>query len=484
MPNKYYYPRGELLSVEYIEDGQIHRNDGPAIVIYHKNGEIHYEAYFYKNKRHRSDGPAFQSWDENGKNLIKEYWENGYLHHTTGPAAIHRDDKGEILCVEYWEKGKLKNREGWNFYFNVHFDDPNDIHCNRRTRLIRSLYIISNQILDVSADSLHQFEHYFKDISKSEFFAKDVQNICWKALGIIRERKNQLREGHGVDIKEGIINKIPEKISTDSTLAEVSKTLCTDKLGFRAGFTLADLITVLDSFWISSEKKINNPASVFNTVDPIYIDMPLLKAKFRQCNIYQGIGGYHAIVTATSDKTFRLHLAAKEKSIWLYILQCYLRLVIADVVCPRKGIFVPHKDTERKTPAPGEQELPSLAKGDTPPKRARIEHYPKTTSTKQKKGSSKSIKSQSYTDKAKNIVLITGRYRKHFDNPEYIPGPQVIENAAREGMLPIPIGYTFVRTHYRGDKTKYNPEQTTYITPLCEMMEITLKKIIDTGKVE
>jgi len=59
---------GGILFKEWMKDGVLHRDDGPAVT----NSEGDEEWYRY-GKRHREDGPAVISF--NGK--LKQWWING-----------------------------------------------------------------------------------------------------------------------------------------------------------------------------------------------------------------------------------------------------------------------------------------------------------------------------------------------------------------------------------------------------------------------
>ena len=71
----------------YNENGQLHREDGPAIIKpsgtkgWFKNGELH-----------REDGPAIICSDG-----TKDWYKNGKLHRDDGPAIIEPDG-----TVEWW----------------------------------------------------------------------------------------------------------------------------------------------------------------------------------------------------------------------------------------------------------------------------------------------------------------------------------------------------------------------------------------------
>ena len=85
--------------IEYYQNGQHHRLDGPSIEQtdgrkeWYKNGELHredgpaieypngFKAWFENGKRHRLDGPAIEH-----ANGDKEWFKNGKRHRLDGPA--------------------------------------------------------------------------------------------------------------------------------------------------------------------------------------------------------------------------------------------------------------------------------------------------------------------------------------------------------------------------------------------------------------
>ncbi len=65
----------------YNEQGQLHREDGPAYEW--ADGS---KSYWKNGKLHREDGPAVE-----GANGTKSYWLNGKLHREDGPAVERAD---------------------------------------------------------------------------------------------------------------------------------------------------------------------------------------------------------------------------------------------------------------------------------------------------------------------------------------------------------------------------------------------------------
>ena len=78
--------------VEYYKNGQLHRDDGPAVV--YTDGRVE---YFKNGWLHRDDGPAIVSADGS-----VSYWKNGWRHRNDGPAIVWADGR-----VEYYKYGQV-----------------------------------------------------------------------------------------------------------------------------------------------------------------------------------------------------------------------------------------------------------------------------------------------------------------------------------------------------------------------------------------
>ena len=73
---------GKLELEGWIENGQEHRDDGPAEIYYDDNGEYIGETWYKKGQLHRDDGPAvisvMDSYDSDGNLQPNERWyKNG-----------------------------------------------------------------------------------------------------------------------------------------------------------------------------------------------------------------------------------------------------------------------------------------------------------------------------------------------------------------------------------------------------------------------
>jgi hypothetical protein len=82
---------------EWYRNGELHREDGPAIVFVDGSKE------WWKNgQRHREDGPAVIRSDG-----IREWWRDGKLHREDGPAVVTTNGR-----QEWWKNGKPHREDG------------------------------------------------------------------------------------------------------------------------------------------------------------------------------------------------------------------------------------------------------------------------------------------------------------------------------------------------------------------------------------
>jgi len=92
---------------EWYEDGERHREDGPARVERHPDGTV-VEEWCRNDKRHREGGPAYVRRSPDG--TVAEWWyRNDKLHREGGPAYVRRSPDGTV--VEQWRKDGVLHRE-------------------------------------------------------------------------------------------------------------------------------------------------------------------------------------------------------------------------------------------------------------------------------------------------------------------------------------------------------------------------------------
>jgi antitoxin component YwqK of YwqJK toxin-antitoxin module len=111
-----YSEDGSIAHEEYYINGEIHREDGPALILYHEDGSIAHEEYRVKGKMHREDGPADIAYDEDGSIRREEYYINGNTHREDGPAEISYYEDGSIQTEWYSNNGAAKKyKQGVKF---------------------------------------------------------------------------------------------------------------------------------------------------------------------------------------------------------------------------------------------------------------------------------------------------------------------------------------------------------------------------------
>jgi uncharacterized protein len=103
---KIFYKNGQIRRIVYKnENGQLHREDGPAFRYWRMNGDVEYEKYYKNGKLHREGGAAIQSWYKyNSQKHCSSYYKHGKMHREDGPCIIWRHPNGEVsrefFCLE------------------------------------------------------------------------------------------------------------------------------------------------------------------------------------------------------------------------------------------------------------------------------------------------------------------------------------------------------------------------------------------------
>lgn len=77
MPHLTYRGTGSISSETWLNDGQYHREDAPAVIKYYENGSVQSEEWYINDKLHREDGPAEIYYDEAGSVEVEAYHING-----------------------------------------------------------------------------------------------------------------------------------------------------------------------------------------------------------------------------------------------------------------------------------------------------------------------------------------------------------------------------------------------------------------------
>ncbi len=107
---KLYCSNGFIASITWSLFGKVHKDKGPAYVMFDSKGNPYYYSYFKHGLLHKKNGPARESltW--------KEYYIDGELHREDGPAIISytNQKKDEILEEDYFLRGiKYDELEYW-----------------------------------------------------------------------------------------------------------------------------------------------------------------------------------------------------------------------------------------------------------------------------------------------------------------------------------------------------------------------------------
>lgn len=121
---------GKVSSRWLNNNGEVHRDNGPAIVLsngdtyYYKNGEIHrdyapavitrdYACYWQNGEKHRDGGPAEFHWVKYGgtsyaKNITTKVWyKHGKIHCESGYAIEYSDEYGWNYSGRYCIEGDV-----------------------------------------------------------------------------------------------------------------------------------------------------------------------------------------------------------------------------------------------------------------------------------------------------------------------------------------------------------------------------------------
>ena len=83
------------------------------VISHYNSGEILTKAWYLNGERHRKDGPARILYFPSGQ-IRSEYWySNGYKNRTDGPAEIFYDKTGEIIDISWYLNGEEIYPEDW-----------------------------------------------------------------------------------------------------------------------------------------------------------------------------------------------------------------------------------------------------------------------------------------------------------------------------------------------------------------------------------
>jgi len=114
----YFSKSDDLLDIrmeEWAINGELHRARAPAVTMYDNNGDVNLQEFWKHGKLDRFSGPAVKLYRE--AKLTKELWyRHGVLHREYDPAVIVRGDTpGKYEKAEYWINGKFTRLPYWHF---------------------------------------------------------------------------------------------------------------------------------------------------------------------------------------------------------------------------------------------------------------------------------------------------------------------------------------------------------------------------------
>lgn len=112
-PKYTYYPHnGQIELIEWEdENGKLHREGGPAEILYYTHGQLEQETWYTHGEKDREDGPATVKYYPFGV-IEKEIWyKNGKAHREDGPAFIEYSERGRAFKEIYYLNDKRVKEE-------------------------------------------------------------------------------------------------------------------------------------------------------------------------------------------------------------------------------------------------------------------------------------------------------------------------------------------------------------------------------------
>ena len=108
--------------IEYLNNGELHRKDGPASIFYNTNGYISIKEYHYNGKLHRENGPSLIHYKDDGTILDEYFYINDKRHRKDGPAVIFYKNNETILNQFFYYNGI--NFDPDDLPFELPIDNP------------------------------------------------------------------------------------------------------------------------------------------------------------------------------------------------------------------------------------------------------------------------------------------------------------------------------------------------------------------------
>lgn len=80
------HPNGNKRSEMWFSNGEKHRENAPAEILWFENGNKDEEEWYKNGLKHRENGPAQTYWDANGNKTYEYWYTDGELNREDGPA--------------------------------------------------------------------------------------------------------------------------------------------------------------------------------------------------------------------------------------------------------------------------------------------------------------------------------------------------------------------------------------------------------------
>lgn len=132
------------------EDGQLHREGGPAERTFDQNGNVKSETYYRDGKLHREDGPTVIQYDVDRNVELEEYYLDGMYQNRGDLPNVICYNKNGTPCMEEWKTSPGQchrdNGPAQRFYDEV-------------GRLVKSVYIRDSKVHREDGPAIVDYEN-------------------------------------------------------------------------------------------------------------------------------------------------------------------------------------------------------------------------------------------------------------------------------------------------------------------------------------
>jgi hypothetical protein len=96
--------------------GELHREDGPARIVYNNLGKIIKKMFYMNGFINREYGPAIIHYYSNHSIKVEYFYLKQHLHREDGPAHIHYNPDGSIRCEHFDIYDEYLGMDGLGFW--------------------------------------------------------------------------------------------------------------------------------------------------------------------------------------------------------------------------------------------------------------------------------------------------------------------------------------------------------------------------------